>query len=117
MLMDETFRRVRLAAQMRFGKETSNDCPFELMSITEVTFETWVLNSFRRLLLSIFRVEAVSMLMPSRLLRKVLEILMNSAEDMTAGNVKLDNAGREIHEMLVTLESEVKENVDNTVRL
>lgn len=117
MLTDETFRRVRLAAQMRFGKATSNNFPLELMSITEVTFETCVLNSFNRLLLSMFRVAAVSMLIPSRVLKKVFEIVMYLALEMTAGSVRLERAGREIHEMLLTDERSVKEKVDKTVKL
>ena len=117
MLREDTFRRVRLAAQMRLGKETSNNFPLELMSITEVTFETCVLNSFNRLLLSMFRVLAVSMLIPSRLLKKVLEMVMKSADEMTAGNVREDRAGNEIHEMLLTASSWLKLKVDKTVRL
>jgi len=117
MLTLETFRSVRLAAQIRFGKETSNSFPLELISIKEVTFETCVLNSFNRLLLSIFSVAAVSMLMPSRVLKKVLEIVMYLAVEMTAGSVKLDRAGREIHEMLLTDVRSLKEKVDKTVKL
>jgi len=74
MLTDDTLRRVKLAAQMRLGKETSNDFPLESMLIEEDTFATCVLNSFNRLLLLMFRMAAVAKLIPSRVLKKVLVI-------------------------------------------
>jgi len=48
--MDETFLKVMLAAQIKFGNETSRALPFELMLTEEVTLETWVLKVFNRLL-------------------------------------------------------------------
>lgn len=40
MLIDETFRRVMLAAQMRFGKATSKSFPLESMLSEEEMFAT-----------------------------------------------------------------------------
>jgi len=88
-----------LAAQMRFGNETCSNFPLESMLIEEVTFAIWVLNSFNRLLLLMFRVAQVLMLRPSRLLRNVFVTKTSWAVEMTAGNVRVDRAGREFNEM------------------
>ncbi len=102
MLIDETFRRVMFAAQIRLGKATCKSCPLESMLTDEVMLATCVLNVFNRLLLLMFNVETLSRLIPSRLLKKVLVINTSVAWEMTAGKVRLDRAGREFHEMFFT---------------
>lgn len=102
MVILDTFLRVMLAAQMRLGKDKSNNFPLESMLMEELTFTTFVLNSVNRLLLLMFRTAAVSMSMPSRLLRNVLVIKTYFAVEMTAGKVRLPRTGRETQEMLLT---------------
>lgn len=116
MVMDETFLRVMLAAQIKFGNETSRLLPFALMLTEEVILATWVLKVFNRLLLSISRTETVPKLMPSRVLKKVLEIVTLVALLTVDGKVSADNAGRATQLMVWTDSKAVMERVERRVR-
>lgn len=111
--MDETFRKVMLAAQIKLGNETSRELPLELMLTADVTFAIWVLNVFKRLLLSICRVETVSKLIPSRVLKNVLEMVTLVAWLTVAGKVSWERAGRAVQAMVLT---EVKSLIDRVER-
>lgn len=115
--MDETFRRVMLAAQIKLGNETSRALPFELMLTEEVTLATWVLKVFNRLLLSIWRTETVSKLIPSRVLKKVLETVTLVALLTVAGKVRADKAGRACHAIVSTDSKALMESVERRVKL
>lgn len=117
MLMEETFRRVMLAAQTRLGKETSKSLPLESMLSDEVMFATWVLKVFRRLLLLMFNVPTVIKLIPSRVLKKVLVITTLVALEIVAGKVREDRAGSADQLMLSTDWSSLIVRVDSRVKL
>lgn len=115
--MDETFLKVMLAAQIKFGNETSRSLPFEFMLTDWVTLAIWVLKVFNRLLLSIWRTETVSKLIPSRVLKKVLEMVTLVALLTVPGKVSCDKAGRACHAMVWTDSSALMERVERRVRL
>jgi len=117
MLMEETFLKVMLAAQIKLGNETSRLLPLELMLTADVMLATWVLKVFKRLLLSICRVATVPKLIPSRVLKKVLEMVTLVAELTVAGKVSEERAGRAVHAMVLTEVKSLMERVERRVRL
>lgn len=117
MLIVAMFRTVRFAAQIKLGKLTSNPFPLALMVAEEVMLATCVLKVFRRLLLSIWRVWTVFRLMPSRVLKKVLETVTLLALDTVAGKVNCERAGRAVQEIVLTEVNELNRRVERTVKL
>jgi len=106
-----------LAAQIKLGKLTSKLLPLALMLTDEVTLAICVLKVFSLLLLSICRVWTVSMLIPSRVLRKVLEMVMLVALVMVEGKVNCERAGRAVQTIVPTLVKSDMESVDRSVKL
>jgi hypothetical protein len=117
MLIVAMFRSVRFAAQIKLGKLTSNAFPLALMVAEEVMLATCVLKVFRRLLLSIWRVWTVFKLIPSRVLKKVLETVTLLALDTVAGKVNCDRAGKAVQEIVLTEVKELNRRVERTVKL
>jgi len=117
MVIEETFLKVMLAAQIKLGNETSRELPLELMLTADVTLETWVLKVFRRLLLSICRVATVSKLIPSRVLKNVLEIVTLVALLTVDGKVSEERAGRAVQAMVLTEVKSLMERVERRVKL
>lgn len=117
MVTDETFLKVMVVAQIKFGNETSRALPFELMSMEFVTLATWVLKVFNRLLLSICKVATVFKLIPSRVLKKVLEMVTLVALLTTDGKASWDKAGRAVHAMVLADSNAPMERVERRVRL
>lgn len=117
MLMLETFLRVMLAAQIKLGNETSNELPLELMLTADVMLATWVLKVLRRLLLSICRVATVPKLIPSRVLKKVLEMVTLVALLTVDAKVRPGRAGRAVQSIVLTEVKAAMLRVERRVRL
>jgi len=113
----ETFLKVMLEAQIKLGKLTTKSLPLALIRRDDVILATWVLNVFRRLLLSISKVATVSRLIPSSVPKKVLLIVTLCALETVAGNVSEDKAGRAVHEIVLAAVKDVNWRVDRRVRL
>jgi hypothetical protein len=117
MLIDETFRRVMLATQIRLGRLTAKSCPLASMLRVEVMLATCVLSVCRRLLLLTSKVCTVIKLIPSRELKKVLLMVTLSAWETVAGKVRRDRAGNADQSIVLTEVSSVMERVDRRVKL
>jgi hypothetical protein len=115
MLTVETFRKVMFAAQIKLGKLTSKLLPLELMLTEEVMLAIWVLKVFSLLLLSISSVATLSKLIPSRVLKNVLEMVTLVAFLMAAESC--GRAGRAVQAMVLTDASDGIERVERRVRL
>lgn len=115
MLTLEMLRKVMLPPVDKLGNSTAKFFPFASMLRRPVMLATWVLKVVRRLLLLMSMLAAVSKLIPSKVLKKVLVMRTLVAFLMKEGKVNSCKTGSPENSIDPTSVRSVKERVERTV--
>jgi len=113
---DETFLKVALSANSKLGKLTIKPSPLAATLRPAVTFTTSVVKLRRRRLLLTSNNPTLFKLIPSRLVKKVLVMVILPAFVKKAGNVNVDRALRPAQYTVPTSVKLVKDKVDMRVK-